>query len=620
MARKPKRLKTPGAGAVPAGVATAREREPEVEMRMRGSASSVRRQFAGGAPRTPDAEEPEERETPAEILKFNRAIRDSRFLVIVKRIAPRIWEGEPCNNEVYREDCPLTLQAIQDEVFRDHGGRKYRVAVIDPSTDETVAARIINYDSNPIILSDPTEAEVAAMAAQAGESPDATRADAANAVKSRNELLKAKIEGEELEQDLEVARQKRGGKDDGTIHRLEINQIKAEFQRREDLLKQEHQRQLDQIQKQIDALQAPRRGGDENALVLKLMEQMKADREAADRRFESMMQSSQNEKLAGLQRSLEEIKTQRRPESINTLDVITTGIEKIATAAKHLGFRRGDDDDEGDPDSDFNEDGTPKSLLERMADKYLPKVLSGLLDKEKSGQPVDKETFVREMQAAAEHAAVAAAAQERERILAMARARAAQTLPRPAASPPRPAPPPNAGPAPTPGQPAVIEVPTAPAPSAPPPPAQVVGPPPSPEPVSTAPGAAAPPPPVEFPVDDGHAEIDKEIRERVADVITDIIREMRIRPREWEWSYNAFTELPEDVRHKMATAQSPVTMIDAFRGYANDGGLDQLKGEIAGNAKISDWVALGLGELAAWEKRLAEDPKFKPYGEEEEGE
>jgi hypothetical protein len=119
-------------------------------------------------------------------------------------------------------------------------------------------------------------------------------------------------------------------------------------------------------------------------------------------------------------------------------------------------------------------------------------------------------------------------------------------------------------------------------------------------------------------VDDGHAEVDKEIRERVASTITDLIREMRIRPREWEWSYNAFKELPDDVRVKMATAPNPVLMIDAFRGYANEAGLDQLKQEIAGNTKIQEWLSLGLGELAAWEKRLTENPKFDPDTADEE--
>jgi hypothetical protein len=603
----------PDAPAEPA-VATDPGSEPQADLRVRGGVSAVRRQLGGGEREQPTEDKPPE--TPEEIKRFNKAIREAKHRVVVKRIAPRFHEGQRCNVEVYREDCPLTLDAVSEEVFGQHGGRRYRVAVIDPNTDATIAARVISHDDDPILPED-TDEKLGRdiLRAGGGESADASAHDEAAAIERQNEKLRARLSQEELEQELERKRQLRGGaKSSEEVRRLEMRQIKADHDREVDRIKSEHQRERDLLERrleQLEARMAAPKSDNENTLLREMIREMREDRKATDERFNKMMEKQNEDKLSAIQAKLDAMQS-RKPESVNALDTITSGIEKVVGAAKALGYSRGDDEeDEADPDSDTHPDGSPKSLTEKIGDKiisYLPQVFDAFLQKEKGGAPVDKEQLVREVTAVADQAAADAMARQRA---AMA-TRPPMPPPRVVPAAPPPALPQGAVPSATPrspvavppttpppvGAPVVIDNATAPVPVTPSvPEPQVV------EAVPVAPEAVVVNP------------VEQEIRERIGDVIADIVREMQIRPREWEWSYNAFDDLPDEVRVKVAAAEDPVTMIDAFRGWTDDEALDKLKQEIAGNQTIKDWLARGLAQLKRWEQKAKEDPDFTPGDE-----
>lgn len=61
--------------------------------------------------------------------------------VEVRRIRPRYFPGSGRDARVivYREECPLSLREVMDEVYAQYGGEKYRVAVVD-SRGRLVAA------------------------------------------------------------------------------------------------------------------------------------------------------------------------------------------------------------------------------------------------------------------------------------------------------------------------------------------------------------------------------------------------------------------------------------------------------------------------------------------------
>src|SRR6185295_7991583 len=109
--------------------------EPRVEMRMTGSAEAVKRQLGVQTQEKPEDGKPsDDNGQDHEKKKFTDALRNSQYIIRVKRLTPREFNGVKTNVEVWSAELPLTYQEIREEVTKACVGGKYRVAVVDPNT------------------------------------------------------------------------------------------------------------------------------------------------------------------------------------------------------------------------------------------------------------------------------------------------------------------------------------------------------------------------------------------------------------------------------------------------------------------------------------------------------
>src|SRR5574342_580756 len=114
--------------------------EPQIEVKMRGSADDVKKQLGVATEPKPEPEKKSGNGHDDERLRFVEALRGSKYIFRVKRMTPREFNGIRTNVEVWNAELPLGYQEIQDEVSKEFGGGKYRVAVVDPSSNSTIAA------------------------------------------------------------------------------------------------------------------------------------------------------------------------------------------------------------------------------------------------------------------------------------------------------------------------------------------------------------------------------------------------------------------------------------------------------------------------------------------------
>ena len=134
-----------------------------------------------------------------------------------------------------------------------------------------------------------------------------------------------------------------------------------------------------------------------------------------------------------------------------------------------------------------------------------------------------------------------------------------------------------------------------------------------------APAAQAPTPPAPPAQETPEQMLAKQRCQLVAGAIAMIQHEIGLRTRNYEWNYELWDNLPEDVLEKVCTAPDCITMFDAFRVEGiNVAMLDEIKTKYSNDAKAVAWLKRGYGELVEWKKRFDLDPSFDPGAEEPE--
>lgn len=492
---------------------------------------------------------------PPQKAAYIEALKDPKNTVIVKRISPRRWNEQAVNLEVYREQCPLVPSGIEDEVRAEFGGRKYRSAVISTETGQVIAADTFEVDGDPIVKRTEEEERIERMMMEQGAPPPV---DMNEAMLERQTRLTAKqTEYEMARQQLEsLKNQQAGGKTDprldARIRELEQRTFEQQADRRIAEVEARHRQELDDLKRQIAAQSHQKPQGLEDPLIKMMMEQNKQ----ANDRFEKLLTQMNDNRMADIQRQIAEVKS--KPAGNNLLEMA----DSMLKLKEVFGWGGGEGDDDDD-----EEDGEGKPFLERLADKYLPKVFEMIEDEQsKSGKELSKDEVVARINAAADQAVKEELIRRREVAQQQQRA-----LPAPQ---PAPAPAPQAA---------------APAP------------------------APAAPPQRQIP------SIEEEVKIRVASVMAVLERELILRPRGWQWTLAAWQALPEDLREKLCAAGlAPVAAISVFDGVVTQEGLESLKVRLGTDPKASAWFERGLAELRGWAEELAKDPDFDPTEEAEE--
>jgi hypothetical protein len=560
---------------------------PQLRVQMTGTADEVKRQL--GVPTEEKAEKkPETNGHDDEKKKFVEALRNPKYIIRVKRMTPREWNGQKTNVEVWQAELPLDYQEIQSEVAKGFGGEKYRVAVVDPHSNSTIAADVFTVDGEPIIPeSDMTQEEMdrVLMRAQPKSAADISE----EGLERRARVSAKMLEVEALEAQLEEARARRssGGKsapqDNSRIDELDRRLVEAKHQAELEARDRKHAEEMRELKAMISQSARPAKadGPNETALIL---QQMQKSQEAADKRFEALQKQMQDDKLNALLDEVKAIKNKPNQQSGSLLDQA----EAMLKLKKLFGWG-GDDEDEDDADDPEDDRPWWERALDKLGGKFGDKLLAKFTDMEEKGEKVDREKFMKEMADFAQQTADAAVA-----------ARTQQRIPAPAASPALPAPPP---PAPRPA----ITLPPAPVTTLPPPP-----PAPAPEPVA----AQAPPPQIP-----PKLTVEQEIVIRVGGVLEMIDREMELRPNEYHWNYEgAFLALPESILEKVCAAPDPLAMVDAFAiPNISPEGLAGMKAKLSANPRMAAWLKVGHDELKLWYAEKLKDPSFDPFADEEEG-
>ncbi len=592
--RKPERDAEAPPGAGPA-VETA-EAETQIELKMKGTASDITKRLtptlAVGAevarPERPAlVEEPESSEEKELFLK---SLRNAKFIFKVKRTTPREFDGVKTNVEVWSDNLPLSFSEIIDEVSKEHGGGKYRVSIVDPDKQVTIAAENFTIDGPPFV------AEVSDLAQLERDKIFLQGADKKNASELHEEGLEraARVTAKQIElQTLQrqLAEIKGGGErkgDDPVVRDLERRLIEAQHKADLEAREAAHRREMAELKAAISQVARP--SGNNDQLTI-LLQQMAEDRKASDARFTAMMNQMKDEKMNLMLEELRAMRNKPQTQSSSLLDQA----EAILKLKKVFGW--GGDEDDDDDDVDPANDTRPwwEKALDKLGDKIIPKLVAKFDGLEGEGKTVDRETFMKEVQIAAKQAEDEAVARAQERINAPP---PRQTLPAPPSAPKLSLVPP----APV----------TAPVTELPPPPGELPPPPPA---------AAAPPPAPAAPPAAQAAQmtVEQEIAMRVVGVLSLIEREMFLRPNDYSWTDGAWNGLSEDSLEKLCAAPDAPSIVDALtvEGMIPEK-LAELKAKITGSPKILAWLTRGLTELKEWWAAKQADPSFDPFAEDEE--
>lgn len=98
-----------------------------------------------------------------------------------------------------------------------------------------------------------------------------------------------------------------------------------------------------------------------------------------------------------------------------------------------------------------------------------------------------------------------------------------------------------------------------------------------------------------------------------------IEHELTLRQRNYEWNYELWDNLPEDLLDRVCTSADCVSMLDVFKVEGLDvAAVDLMKAKIAADPKMLAWLKRGHDELALWKKKVDADPTFDPGAEEPE--
>lgn len=561
--------------------------QPQIDVRMRGTADQVKRQLGVPTEEKPE-KKPEGNGHDEEKKKFVEALRNPKYIIRVKRMTPRDWNGQKTNVEVWQAELPLDYQEIQSEVAKGFGGEKYRVAVVDPQSNTTVAADVFTVDGDPIVPeSDMTQEEMDRVLLR-GQPKSA--AELTEEGLDRRARVSAKmLEVEALEAQLEEARKRReaGGKpasqDNTRIDELDRKLTEAKHQAELEARDRKHAEEMRELKALIAQNSKPAKSEGQSEIAL-ILDRMQKAQESSDKRFEALQKQMQDDKLNALLDEVKSLKNRPNPQSGSLVDQA----EAMLKLKKLFGWG-GDDEDEDDPDDPEDDRPWWEKAIDKLGSKFGDKLIAKFTDMEEKGETVDREKFMDSMREYADQVAAEAARKQQARVQ---------------------------GTAPVPALPAASVGSVAPAPvtTLPPPPPPIPAAPVSP-PVVT-PSLSAPAPAPEIPQT---LTLEQEIVIRVMGVLEMLEREIELRPNEYLWNYEgAYNALPEAILEKVCAAPDPVAMVDAFSiEHINPEGLAALKAKISGNPRILSWVKIGHDELKLWFLEKQKDPRYDPFAEEE---
>lgn len=570
--------------------------EPRIDVRMSGTATAVKQQLmGGGSEEKPEKARPDGNGHDDEKRKFVEALRNPKYIIRVKRMTPREFNGLKTNVEVWSAELPLDYQEIQAEVTKAFGGEKYRVAIVDPQSNNTIAADVFTVDGDPIVPeTDMSQAELDRVIMGGQKSA----ADLTEEGLDRRARVSAKmLEVEALEAQLEEARSRRrpgvkqGAQDDTRINDLERRLVESKHQAELEARDRRHAEEMREL-KQLIAQQAKPKD-ETNNMMMMLLEQMREDRKTSQAQFNAMLSQMKDDKMNVV---LEEVKSIRNKPQQQT--PMLEMAQAMLQMKKLFGWDSGADDDDED-DDDANDDRPWwERAIDKLGGKFGEKFLDKLVEKfsgmEGKGEEVTREQFIKDLEAEAKRVADEAVAKAR-------RPAAGGALPAPALPPARP----------------VVSAPPAPVTTLPPP--------------SPAAGPQGLVPPVEAPPTEAAQQpvqvpqkmtVEQEIVIRVGGVLEMIDRESELRPNEYHWNYEGcFLALPEAILEKVCASPDPVTMLDAFAiEHISPEGIAQMKAKVSANPRMLSWLKMGHDELKEWWTQKQADPKFDPFADEEEGE
>ena len=509
-------------------------------------------------------------------IPFADAVKNPENTVVVSRIAPRKQDGVKLNIEVYKEKCPLTLPAIEEAVFQEAGGKRFRVAVLDPD-EHTIAARVIESDLDPVIPPQPPPAQPQPGQVLAGERPPDPDEQVINQLDMQHEVTRRQVAIEQMRQQLRDMKGEGHGQPAADPRLIVMEENLKELQRQiaESKQKQEYTDRIAALEKKVEENRKPT----EDKTIALLLQQMRDDRAASDKRFETLMAKLADEKQDAMLDELRAIKTSKNSSKSDFME----SIQQFKALADTLGWERPGDGDGDEPDD--------REWWKVVLEDHVPKLLNMYEEKKKAGEaPLTKEQLMAELDAAS----IKVTNEIRARQLAA-------RLPAPAV-PVAPAPPP------APGTPA-------PPPAGPPPVQELTGPPPLSDGaiiVDLAPPAAQRPP-----------TVDEAIRARVSTTFDALDHESQIRPTEYEWSLYAWRNLPTTdggALDRLAHADDAASALQVFVPHVTPERLKPLADRLQTDAKLAPWIQRGLDDLREWWGELAKDPNFNPEDEEVEPE
>lgn len=536
-----------------------------MDVRMRGPADKVRRQLgleADGKSGLPAPRQSVEATTSEQKEEFRRLLQNPKYVAVVRRTDPRKFKGSKCNIEVDRLDLPVSLQSIIDIVSKNYGGGEYRIAILNPDTNTTLAADRFVVEGDPIMETDEDlEREIF------GDTPPETPSpiDEVNKVTDQTIEQTAKmIQLEHAKETLDQLRGRKGARTESRDPKVEIlerelaelrksiTQRDAETRHQEQLraMEDRHAKDMAELRQLLKDQQKPQ---GENELV----KIMVANQKSSDEKFSKLLEQMQNDRLTAMLNEIKELK------SAKTGGDFEKQIELFKTFADLAGI---------DLPGRGGDDGDDKEWYEKLIDR-IPEILETV--KGKGGERgVTKEDILKEVDKLADEA--------------IAKKTTAGRLPPPPTAPAKlpqpPATPPQGSPSAS--IPADLSAPPAPG----------------------GPSAASVPPPL---------TADQELQLRCASVLTMLDRESTFRAKVFDWSYEAWKQLPEDMLEELAASSELSAGLSVFDKVVPSPALDGLKKRFLSDEKAKAWANRGFQEIKDWIAKAKLDPNFDPLGEEE---
>jgi hypothetical protein len=534
----------------------ATDKQDSMELTLKGPPEKVREQARVIAGETP-ATNGDTKEV-SQNGKLAEALKVSTHTAVVKRVRPRVFNNIRCNVEVARFDLPIKLHEIVDEVQGTYGGGTYRVAVVDESGETTVADNF-TLDRDPVFPGSENDSDLLReIEKAAGGSPETATEQTAKSIEEQTQLMRKQLDHENALAALEELRDRRksragNGPQNAALDEKIARLEKQAFDAEKKAIEAKYETQLQGTQRQLDELNRKLSEPKRDGESKDIMKMFMEMQQKSDEKFNQLIQQMQNSKTDQL---IAEVRALKAAPAQQGNDVVAKIVEK--SLDKFLNDDDDDPDDADDPD---------KPWYERLADKFLPDVLDLIKERGEKGKPMTKEEITQQINEAAKKAEDEAVAAAQKRIMTTS----APRLPVPAAQLPAETPP-------------------------------------------AAVAAAPAPPPVE---PSKPPTVEEEIAQRCGHVMSLFSRELAVRAREWEWTYECWGQLPEAVLEKVFAAPDPAAMADAFVGVFPPEVIVELKKRLE-EPKARAWTERGLKELKGWHAKSLENPEFDPTDDSEE--